>query len=130
MSKSISLIVRASQCLFLHHIHIYGSLFGLGLPLALLHSSLGLLRGFSFCGREFLAEGGLGPTPEHWLKEWPRILLREKSGSVSVKEADGREGFGVATYSSMQGGQNLPLPREEGPWSGSLTSALQVLSLD
>lgn len=67
---------------------------------------------------------GLGPTPEHWLEGWLRMLLQEKSSCVSVEEAGGRlgeekGGFGVATCSGVQGGENLPLPSEEGPWSGS-----------
>lgn len=51
------------------------------------------------------------------------MLLQEKSSCVSVEEAGGRlgeekGGFGVATCSGVQGGENLPLPSEEGPWSG------------
>lgn len=125
VSNSNPLVVRASQCLFLHCIHTYGSLFGPGLPLALLHSSLDFVRRILILWETIFSRRGIG------IDTWAlaeRVTKITASGKVrqcfcggSWWEVGGkrREGFGVATCSSVQGGQNLPVPWEEGPWSGS-----------
>lgn len=51
---------KASQRLVLHHIHAYGSLFGLGLPLALLHSSINFIRRIVLIWEGIFSRRGIG----------------------------------------------------------------------